>query len=209
MMPFTETKIRREDWDVGPRLAGLWTSREKLLRVRSVAIAAAADATPFHPSNAAGTFSYQHGTFSLRDEHVGENEWAVSRPSGVEAIENRALRARFVFANVDIACNDDQQPKARSEKGAGAERLCAQNRLFDLPYFVDTSVINRGGWTTYYLMVAPNGASELSLAIIENKRFTQFIERLYLSDGSDLDLQPKRLTNEGPTDQFDPQIARR
>jgi hypothetical protein len=174
-----------------------------------VALAAAADATPFHPANAAGTLSYQHGTFSLRDEHVGENEWVLSRPSGVEAIENGPLRTRFVFANVDIACNDEQQPKARSEKGAGAERLCAQNRLFDLPYFVNTAVLNRGGWTTYYLMVAPNGATELSLAVIEDKRFTQFFERLYLSDGSDLDTLPKRLNNEGPIDQFDPQIARR
>jgi hypothetical protein len=74
---------------------------------------------------------------------------------------------------------------------------------------VNTAVLNRGGWTTYYLMVAPNGATELSLAVIEDKRFTQFFERLYLSDGSDLDTLPKRLNNEGPIDQFDPQIARR
>src|SRR6267378_3995826 len=38
---------------------------DKLLRVRSVAISASADATPFHPANAAGTFAYQHGTFAL------------------------------------------------------------------------------------------------------------------------------------------------
>jgi hypothetical protein len=86
-MPFAETKIRREDWEIGPRLAELRTDKEKLLRVRSVALGAAADATLFHPANAAGTLSYQHGTFSLRNEHVGQNEWVSDRPNGVEAIE--------------------------------------------------------------------------------------------------------------------------
>ena len=128
-MPLAETKILREDWEVGPRLAELRTDKEKLLRVRSTAVGAAADATPFHPANAAGTLSYQHGTFSLRNEHVSKNEWESDRPNGVEVIKNAAVRTRFVFANVDVACNDEHEPKARSDKGAGAERLCAGNGL--------------------------------------------------------------------------------
>jgi hypothetical protein len=209
-MPFAETKIRREDWEIGPRLAELRTDKEKLLRVRSVALGAAADATLFHPANAAGTLSYQHGTFSLRNEHVGQNEWVSDRPNGVEAIKNDAIRTRLVFANVDVACDDEHEPKARSDKGAGAERLCAENGLFDyLPRFADTSDVNGGGWTTYYLMVAQNGAAELSRATVENGRFAKFIERLYLSDGSDLDTEPKLLDNDERVDEFDPQVARK
>jgi hypothetical protein len=209
-MPFAETKILREDWEIGPRLAELRTNKEKLLRVRSTAVGAAADVTPFHPANAAGTLSYQHGTFSLRNEHVGENEWESDRPNGVEAIKNATIRTRLVFANVDVACDDEREPKARSDKGAGAERLCAGNGLFDyLPRFADISEVNDTGWATYYLMVAPNGAAELSRAIVEEGRFAQFIERLYLSDGSDLDTEPELLDNDERVDEFDPQVARK
>ena len=209
-MPFAETKVLREDWEVGPRLTELRTNKEKLLRVRATAVGAAADATPFHPANAAGTLSYQHGTFSLRNEHVGENEWASDRPNGVEAIKNATIRTRFVFANVDVACDDEREPKARSDKGVGAERLCAENGLFDsLPRFANISEVNDAGWTTYYLMVAPNGAAELSRAIVEDRRFAKFIERLYLSDGSDLDTEPKLLDSDECAEEFDPQVARK
>ena len=209
-MPFSETKICREDWEVGPRLAALLTEKKKLLRVRSTAVGAAADATPFHPANAAGTFSYQHGTFSLRNEHVGKDGWESDRPNGVEAIKNPAIRTRFAFANVDVACDDEHEPKARSDKGAGAERLCAGNGLFGyLPRFVAADGVNDEEWTTYYLMVAPSGAAELSRAMVEYGRFTRFFERLYLSDGSDLDAEPKLLDNNDPVDEFDPQVARK
>jgi len=69
-MSFVETVVRRQPWEVGARLAELQLGPiERLLRVRSVAISASADATPFHPANAAGTFAYQHGTFALQDEY--------------------------------------------------------------------------------------------------------------------------------------------
>lgn len=206
-MSLSETKILREVWEVQPRLANLQTGIEKLLRVRAVAIGAAADATPFHPANAAGTFSYQHGTFALRREHVGQDGWESERPNGVEVIKNSSIKVRIIFANVDVACNDHHEPKARSEKGAGAERLCIGNGLFDhLPHFSQHS---EGGWVTFYLMVAPNGAAELTRATVEQGRFKNFIERLYLSDGSDLDENPAIMGSDGQIDEFDPIVARK
>ena len=128
-----ETVVRREPWEVGARLVELQLQPiEKLLRVRSIAIAASADATPFHPANAAGTLAYQHGTFALRKEYVGE-DWRLERPDGVETIVNEARKVRVVFANVDIACDDDLKPKPRSRKGAGAERVCLGNLFGSLP----------------------------------------------------------------------------
>ncbi|MGH6826100.1 hypothetical protein, partial [Methyloceanibacter sp.] len=166
-MPATKTKILRETWEVEPALAALQLDRGKLLNVRTTALGAAADATPFHPANAPGTLSYQYGTFALRYEHVGD-AWQADRPNGVEAIKNDAIRVRIVFANVDVACNDEQEPKARSEKGAGAERLCAGNGLFeDLPRYASVDDGKDEGWVTYYLMVAPNGAVELTRATVE------------------------------------------
>jgi hypothetical protein len=74
-MKRVETVVRREPWEVGARLAELQLGPiGRLLRVRSIAISASADATPFHPANAAGTFAYQHGTFALRDEFCRRRE---------------------------------------------------------------------------------------------------------------------------------------
>ncbi|WP_026608201.1 hypothetical protein [Methylocapsa acidiphila] len=207
-MAVVKTRILREEWEVEARLAKLQLNKRKLLEVRSTAIAAAADATPFHPANAAGTFSYQHGTFALRNECVGE-KWEIDRPNGVEAIRNEAIRVKVVFANVDVACNDEHEPKPRSTKGAGAERLCADNLFGEtLPRF---ALISDGdGWVIYYLMVAPNGAVELSCPVVKGGTFESFVERLYLSDGSDLESEPKlSLDDQDIANDFDPKIARK
>jgi hypothetical protein len=212
MAGMVATRILKEEWEVLPRLHALGLDLKKLLNVRNVAIAAAADATPFHPANAAGTFSFHQGTFSLRNEHVvGGTAWSQERPNGVEAIKNEAIRVKVVFTNVDIACNDDHQPKPRSGKGSGAERLCIGNDLFgDLRRFAPARAIKEGDWTVYYLMVAPNGAVELSCATIKNHTFHHFLERIYLSDGSDLDGEFKlSLGNDDAAADFDPKVARK
>lgn len=208
-MPIIECKTLREDWELVPRLSALLTEKSKLLRVRATAVGAAADATPFHPANAAGTLSYQYGTFSLRYEHVNQLGWEAERPDGVEAIKNQKIRVRIAFANVDVACNDEHLPRARSAKGAGAERICAGNGLFDyLPRYTVGSD-NHEEWATYYLMVAPNGAAELSRASVKNGQFSGFVERLYLSDGSDLDIERQVLVDDGPVEEFDPRVVRK
>jgi hypothetical protein len=98
-MGMAETIVRREPWEVSARLAELQLGPvERLLRVRSIAISASADATPFHPANAAGTFGYQHGTFGLRDEFCKQGApWRLDRADGVEAIINEALKTRVVL----------------------------------------------------------------------------------------------------------------
>jgi hypothetical protein len=208
MAGMAATRILREDWEVHPRLEALQLDRLKLLNVRSTAVGAAADATLFHPANAAGTFSYQHGTFALRNEYAGSN-WVIDRPNGVEAIRNDSIRVKVVFANVDVACDDEHEPRPRSSKGAGSERLCAGNGLFgSLPRFVPA--VTEPGWTTYYLMVAPDGAVELSCATVKGGKFAKFIERIYLSDGSDLTSEPKlSLDDNDVANDFDPKVARK
>jgi hypothetical protein len=78
-----KTKILREPWDVDRRLAELRLTREGLLNVVAVALVEAANATPYHCANAAGTFSYQHGTWALRQEFV-EGEWTLDRCDGTQ-----------------------------------------------------------------------------------------------------------------------------
>jgi hypothetical protein len=209
MPDLVPTRVLREDWEVLSRLEYLDLEKAKLLNARTIAVGAAADATPFFPANAPGTLSYHYGTFSLRNEFVGD-VWTVDRTNGVETIKNEAKRIKVVFANVDIACNDNHEPKPRSSKGAGAERLCAGNDLFGgLPRYVRAPE-TEDGWTVFYLMVAPDGAAELSRPIVKGGTFKQYVERLYLSDGSDLDTEPTlSLDDDDIADDFDPQVARK
>jgi hypothetical protein len=206
-MSRVETVVRREPWEVSARVAELQLTIEGLLRVRSIAIAASADATPFHPANAAGTFAYHHGTFALRNEYVGKI-WRLERPDGVEAIVNEKLKIRVVFANVDFACDDELKPKPRSRKGAGAERVCMGNLFGSLP---DYAPAQPEGWVTFYLMVDPRGAAELTRPVVKNNTFTAWIERIYLSNGDDLDLDGNRLLldDDDIADRFDPEVVRK
>lgn len=206
-MDWVETRVLNEPWDVDRRLAELLLDRKGLLRARDVALGEAANATPNHCANAAGTFSYQHGTWALRDQFIG-SRWTVDRTGGVEAIFSKDLNIRVAFCNVNIACDDSSKPVPRSEKGAGAERLCESNSLFGhLPHY--TRKLS-DSCATFYLLVAENGACELSCPVIENGKFSSWVERIYLSDGSDFgDDRRLPLDSDDAATGFDPQIVRK
>lgn len=206
-MSFAETIVLREPWDVDRRLAELGLGpRDKLLKVVAIAMAAAADATAFHPANAAGTFAYQHGTWALRDEYVGD-AWALDRLYGVEAIRHDVLKIKAIFANVDIACNDDMKPKPRSRRGAGAERACMSNLFGFLPDYAPRQPAD--AWKTYYLMVAESGAAELTQPVVKDGTFTSYVERIYLADGSDPASKIVPFDEDDVAENFDPQVIRK
>jgi hypothetical protein len=205
-MPWTETQVLKVSLDVDRRLAELALSRKGLLKARDVALNEAANATPNHCANAAGTFSYQQGTWALRDQFVGPH-WASDRTGGVEAIFNKALNVRVAFSNVNVACDDNNPPVPRSAKGAGAERVCEGNDLFGhLPRFAPAP---SDGCATFYLMTAGNGACELSRPIIANGTFSAYVERIYLSDGSDAGGGRLPLDADDAVTDFDPKIVRK
>lgn len=205
-MPFDTTKVFREPWDADKRLAELGLTRIGLLRVRATAILAARNTTPDHCANAFGTFAYQHGSWALRDVFC-DKEWRLERPNNVEAIWNELLKTRVIFSNVDIACNDEQEPAPRSEKGSGAERVCVGNLFGELPRYI---VRQFAGDATFYLMVDSNGAAELSRPVISGGTFSAYVERIYLSDGKDMSDDRLDLTGgDDVADNFDPQVARK
>lgn len=206
-MAFIEAVVLKEPHEVNRRLAELELDPEILLKVRAIALNAAADATPFHPANAPGTFAYHHGTWALRDGFIVPNSnWRLDRSNGLEAIANDKIQVMVIFANVDVACNDEQKPKPRSQKGAGSERACSGNLLFDkLPEYAPAQT----GWATYYLMVSESGAAELTMPVVKGGTFTAWPERIYLSDGSDFDPTVLNLDNGDTVDNFDPQVVRK
>jgi len=203
-----ETKLLQEPTDVADRLGQIKLTRVGLLRVRAIALTAAADTTPFHPANAAGTAAYQQGTYALRDEFVVKGSpWLLDRTDGVEAIKNETDKVKVVFANVDVAASLAQDPKPRSRKGAGAERVFEPNLFGYLP--TTYAPERKTGWAVFYLMVAENGAVELTQPIVQDGTFTGYVERIFLSDGSDLDLGPLSLDDDDAVVDFDPQVARK
>jgi hypothetical protein len=141
----------------------------------------------------------------MRNEFVGPI-WAIERPDGVEAISNEARKLKIVFANVDVACNENQKPSPRSRKGGGAERVCMGNLFGTLPSFAPKQ---EAGWRIYYLLVDENGAAELTCPIVKRGKFKSFIERIFLSDGNDLERIPRTLGDGDVADGFEPEVARK
>jgi len=204
-MDVVKTVVIRDLWDVDRRLSELRLTRKGLLAARDVALHESANATPFHPANAAGTFSYHHGTWAIRDQFVG-GDWKEDRVDGIEAIRNDALKIKVAFSNVDLACDDAHSPKPRSRKGAGAERASGCGLFADLPHYIPRQT---GGYLLYYLMVDERGAAELTRPVIRGGTFVVPIERLYLSQGDEDDRAILVDDDGGPLDNFDPQIVRK
>lgn len=200
------TALRRKPWDVDSRLADLNLTRSGLLRVRNTAILAARDTTPDHCANAFGTFAYQYGSWGLRHVFCGK-EWQKERPNNVEAIWNASLKTRVIFSNVDVACDDEQEPRPISDKGSGSERVCSGNLFEELPRYI---VRQSAGDVTFYLMVDNKGAAELSRPVVSGGTFSAYIERIYLSDGKDMSDDHLDLTGgDDMANDFDPQVARK
>jgi len=179
-MRFIETVIRRDAWEVEPRLAQIGVTSSGFRRVRDVACAARANVTNFHAANAPGTLAYQDGVWCLRDEFVGE-DWLMERPGGVEAIVSLKSQVRIAFANVDRCCDENHHPLPISEKGSGAETLCEGNLFDGLPTFAreQTSL----GIPLFYCMIDPDGRVELSRPTIVGRTFGPCVERNFISNG--------------------------
>ena len=199
-----KTVIRRDGGEgvsVDDRLRELGTTRQQLMAVRDAALAAASEATPFFPANAAGTFAYFYGTQQVREQFVGE-DWRIDRTDGVETVVNETLNVKLGFQNVDLARDDDIQPKPRSPKGAGAERACTGNLFGYLPH--DAPKPDDSEPAAFFLMVGQDGATELSRPIIGKRGYLGFVERIILSAAGDLDYLdvidlPDRPFDGGPT----------
>ena len=84
-MAVVEAMVLKELWDVDRRLQELDLVRDGLLTARDVALHESANATPFHPANAPGTFSYHHGTWSLRDQFVGRK--IAGKQNGLKIVQ--------------------------------------------------------------------------------------------------------------------------
>ncbi len=210
MSPF-RTAVIDNPIDVSRRLSDFELTIDQLLAVRDIARAASDDASPLMPLNAPGTLAYIHGVGALRDQ-ILNGEWVVDRTLGVEAIINHRLGFRIGYQNVDRSCDLNFPPMPRSEKGSGSARLC-RLPLFDFYGVVLESDVDRVPSEsaedphhdcvfTYFVMVGEDGSVELSCPVIANKKYSDFMERIFI-DRPDKDWDVRVDLETGPVEDFD------
>lgn len=210
-MPNFSTAIYDNAVDAELRLADFNLTMSQFLTIRDSARAAADDASPLMPLNAQGTLAYIHGVEALRGQ-ILDSDWTIDRTLGVEAIINHELGIRIGYQNVDKACDPIFKPMPRSAKGAATERMCTAP-LFDyygMALDADKDRLPRDDVkdphseqvTTYFVMVGEDGSVELSSPIIQNQRFADFSERIFIDrpeENWDTQLEP----DSAPAEDFD------
>ncbi|KGT77225.1 hypothetical protein MA20_21725 [Bradyrhizobium japonicum] len=193
-MPSFRTAIIESPQDAKRRLADWGLAVEQILAIRDLARAAADDASPLMPLNAPGTLGYIHGVGALRGQ-ILDGEWIIDRTLGVEAVINNRLGVRIGYQNVDRACDIVFPPMPRSERGNGMARLCRLPLFehFGVELESDADRLPNDEFqdpmgdqiVTYFVMVGEDGSVELSRPIIAQKKYGQFVERIFVDNPSD------------------------
>lgn len=210
MLPF-RTAVIANPADANRRLADFELTLGQMLTIRDSARAASDDASPLMPQNAPGTLAYIHGVGALRAQLL-DGEWMIDRTLGVEAVINHRLGIRIGYQNVDCSCDPDFPPMPRSEKGSGSARLC-RLPLFEFYGVVLETDADRlpseevrdphgDQIVTYFVMVGEDGSVELSCPVIANKKYADFMERIFL-DRPDDDWGARIEPETEPVEDFD------
>lgn len=210
-MPVFRTAIVDNAIDAERRLLDFELTMGQILPIGDAAKRASSDASPLMPLNAPGTLAYIYGVEALRGNILSE-DWVVDRTLGVEAVINYRLGIRIGFQNVDRACDPVLPPMPRSDKGSGTARLCR------LPLFDHYGVILETDAdrlpseeikdplgdqiVTYFVMVGEDGSVELSCPVISAKRYSDFVERIFVHRPSE-DWEARIEADVGPADDFD------
>jgi len=209
-MPRVVTKVYIDDIDVERRLSELGMDRQDVLDIRNVAASMhATGSSPLFPANGAGQLAYQYGTRELRATFL-KRSWTIDQSYGTSGVRHPAQKIIVLYQNVDVACSLSNNPQPRSRKGAGSERL-GQSNAFDLiedqvPSTHSGKELDVDVW---YVMVAQNGAVEVTHALINNGEFSDLIERIFVHDGSDFDNLDDRLSSNDDAVDFDIMISRK
>lgn len=187
-------------------------SVDGVLFVRDAAHVHLVDTSPLMALNAPGTLAYHYGLLETRTQFMGVH-WEISRKGGIEAVFNPEKNIKLGYQTVDLACEKTIGPKPRTEKGVGSERECAGN-IFEYFGVVAPKLVQmpKDIVPVFYIMVDGRGAVEVSRPVIEDGKFTGFVVRAFVSDGSDMgeqDITPVA-DLDVPIDDFDvPVISRK
>jgi len=209
-MPRAATKVYIDDIDVDRRLSELGMDRQDIFDIRDVAASMhATGSSPLFPANGAGQLAYQYGTRELRATFM-KRKWTIDQSYGTNGVRHPDHKIIVLYQNVVVACSLSDIPQARSRKGAGSERL-SQGSAFGLIEEVVPSTHSGEGLEVevWYVMVAQDGAVEVTHALIKRGEFADFIERIFVHDGSDFDGLEDRGSSDDDAVDFDVTISRK
>lgn len=211
-MPRAVTMIYIDDIDVDRRLSELGMNRQDILDIRDVAASMhATGSSPLFPANGAGQLAYQYGTRELRATFL-KRGWVIDQSYGTNGVRHPDRKIIVLYQNVDVACSLSDLPQARSRKGAGSERL-SQGSAFDLIEEIVPSTHSGEGEgldvEVWYVMVAQDGAVEVTHALIKGGEFSEFIERIFVHNGSDFDALEEDGSSDDDAVDFDIKISRK
>ena len=209
-MPHYSTKLYINPIDVNRRLAELAMFEEDILAIRNIACSMnATGSSLMFPPNGAGLLAYLYGTRELRATFLSRG-WEIDQSFGTSGVRHPGKNLLAMYQNVDVACSKLDLPRPRTKKGAGSERLSQMTAFAGMEDEVGTTyngaVLNTASW---HVMVAEDGAVEVSRAIIRNGEFSQFIERIFVHDGRGLDMFNKANDSNDDAIDFDVVVSRK
>ena len=207
-----ETLIFEDPHQITEKLSKFGVTIKELQSIALDAVSARNEATPFHPINAPGTFSYHAGVASSRMLFVQKNDgWEIARLNGIEAVINKGLNLTIVFQNVDRACGENW-PKAISEKRAGSRKLVENPTRF-LWEHMEKEAKNEENQNVWFLCVSCSGEEvkmELSLpASISDGQFSSFKERIFIITDDDWLLSTNDTDDLDEDQDFDIEVTRK
>lgn len=174
------------------RLQELGLDLRALLEVIAKTTAERNRVTANHPRGSLGFFTYAEGNRFLRDVLIVGGAWLKDESLHLEGIRSANGQIRVLFQNVHRSCDIAINPRAISEKKNGSVTVCQTNKAeFDQlqlalnnpneSYLQRIAPIN--GQQVYYLMMDLDGAVELSKPVITDGKFSNFLERIFITEG--------------------------
>jgi hypothetical protein len=212
-------KIIRDEIEVDARLTSFGVTRSELRKIVLAVVTAHNDAVAYDPKSAAGQFRYIYGTRTLRDIFCPK-KWKPDSAGNIESVYDPATDRKIVYQTVDIACDEKNEPKAISGKGAGAARVVSRSTqafLFPDMEAEASEARRRENAVAWFFCVSINGAevrAELSLPRSvddELENFRGFIERIFIVGPGDWDTTGMRGLDDGPNggEEIEPVVTKK
>ena len=206
------SELYNEPHEIGGRLIEFGCGVQDLQDVALMAVSARNEATPLHPANAPGTFSYMAGVAGLRMTFLPKEGWEKRQIKGVEAVENKALGLVILFQNVDFACGI-QDPNPISSKGEAVTSLVDNPTDYLWSYMAEEDKTQEN-WHVWFFCVSCNGdevRAELSRPrAITKGGFGTFAERIFIIQSDDWSPLPEEtFDNFHAEDDFDVPVSKK
>jgi len=209
----TEAAILIAPEDVDPALRRLGLERDTLIEAIRYADGERALCTANDPKGFDLITMNARLARALRDAFVGD-DWEVDETDNQPGIRNPALKVRVIPCNFDEnAGNRLADPTNLRDKGAASRSKTQCNKTAWLPGFEPSPETEKAEYETYVLgtyTASGELRAELSKPLnFSSGKYTRFLPRIILLDGTEGEPIGSRVPREGPTDVIDIAVTRK